>query len=192
MKIILQAFAAVLALSLVASCSKSPQEKIAGKWKSNDGETIQFNEDGTMTISGDRRNDSYYNWHIPEEGKMILTAANGDDGTVAYKSPAEDIIVLTIGSKEITLTRINESSSITSSSSIVGVYGGPNCPFPFKDMELTENGKLYTTFAGLQTPYSYEVDGNRVVIYMDGEGLVVTRNGNSLVFYGGGAVCTKN
>jgi len=185
MKNILQAFAAVLALSLVASCSKSPQEKIVGKWKSNDGVTLQFNEDGTMTLSNA---EGKGNWHIPEAGKLTITDPNGDSPsttTVAYKFPEEDIILL----GETTLTRINESSPIASSNSIVGVYGGPNCPFPFKDMELTENGNLYITIMNFQTPYSYEVDGNRVLVNMDGTRIIFTRNGNSLGI--GGKTCTK-
>jgi hypothetical protein len=43
----------VLACVLLASCGKPNPQLLVGKWKKDDGKTIEFRENGTMTVVKD-------------------------------------------------------------------------------------------------------------------------------------------
>jgi hypothetical protein len=43
----------LLACLLLASCAKPDADSLVGKWKKDDGKTIEFRADGTMTVIKD-------------------------------------------------------------------------------------------------------------------------------------------
>ena len=180
----------IFTLLSVISCSKTPQEQIIGSWhEPKDGMTMVFAENGSATMKGPGGS-AAVNWSIPEEGKIIVSnpddASQSEDG--AYKFIGEDTLELTIGSDKKLLTRLDDASKQANSTGIIGTYGGSKCVY--QNMEFNEGGKLYISMSGIQIPATYEVDGNRVSVIAGGEGIVFTKNGNSLD--GGIAgVCTK-
>ena len=54
-----------------ASCSKSPEQLLVGKWKS-EAKTLEFYKDGTLLL-GQTRGNVNGTWSIPEAGTLRMT-----------------------------------------------------------------------------------------------------------------------
>lgn len=63
-------------------------------------------------------------------------------------------------------------------SGISGDYGGENCFF--EKLSFQGDGVVYVTFLGAESPGEYKVDGDKVVITVNGQGTVFTKNGDTL------------
>ncbi|MCB1684440.1 MAG: hypothetical protein KDI31_08145 [Pseudomonadales bacterium] len=62
---------------------------------------------------------------------------------------------------------------------VSGEYGGEECLYDKLDFQ--DGGTAYITFVGMETPASYRMDGDRVILTaQNGQAVVFTRNGGNL------------
>lgn len=194
----------VLLLSLIVSCTQTPQEMIVGNWQAPDGDgSMEIFKDGGVimrfpkeiapgvgSVSG--------SWTILEDGRLkidfsFMGESTSQLGSINF-SDKDNLEITNEKGETDHFTRMASSDESVSpnspeSKNIAGVYGGKSCIY--QRLEFKEGGKLYITVAGMEFPADYEVDGDRVS-FSDGQGrgIVFTRQGNAL--HGGLAgICNK-
>ncbi len=76
------------------------------------------------------------------------------------------------------LRRVNDAEKDSSVTGIIGQFGGKKCAYDVLDFR--SGGKIYIKVLGSELPGTYEVDGDKISIMANGEGIVFTRSGDVL------------
>ena len=185
--------AVAVLLLIMISCTKTPEQMLVGNWQGEEG-TMEFFKDGSMIMTFMKApapgvNSVKGSWAAPEEGKIAITiSVFGETNTKSgsFNFSDDDTLNLVDDNNGVvdSFTRIASSgdsgkAKASSSSSVVGLYGGKGCVYD--RMELKEDGKIYVTAFGMEFPGTYEVDGDRVS-FTDGQGqgIVFRKKGDAL------------
>jgi len=181
-------FGAIFIILFTTSCTQKPQEQILGEWQDAENMVWEFSEDGSLIFTRSGYGSKSASWAMSQDGKVVITYPDEREYAVTPKFLENGTLELDFEGEALSLTRLDSAGEDSDDTGINGKYV---CQGVYDWLEFKDGGKVYISAAGMEIPATYEVDGDRISVTADGEGVVYTKRGDAL---DGGRLgtCSKN